>query len=230
MKILLKISWEALKWEKSFWIDENYVEKLAKKIKKIKDLWNQIWIVIGWGNIYRGSDLIKAWVNPSDSHNMSMLSTVFNWMVLKNFLENIWLKSEVLDPLGINFLENYEKYKAKNLLENWVITIFVWWTWNPYFSTDTAWVLRALEIWADFMIKATKVDWIYTKDPKKYDDAEFLEKVSYDEFLEKNYEIMDQTAVILAKENNLKIKIVELFKENSILNIISWVSEWSEIG
>ena len=107
MRVLLKISWEALKWEKDFWIDPNFVSDVVSKINEIKNNWNEIAIVVWGGNIYRWSNLIASWVNPADSHNLSMLSTVFNWVVLKNFLEKVWLDAIVMDPLWIEFLEKY---------------------------------------------------------------------------------------------------------------------------
>jgi uridylate kinase len=231
MKILLKISWEALKSEGGSLIDPSLVEEVVSKIKEIKKIKNlQLAIVIGWWNIYRWSDLIKSWVNSSDSHSLSMLSTVFNWVVLKNFLENVWIKSVVMDPNWINFLEKYNKDRAKKYLENWIVTIFTWGTGNPYFTTDSWWVLRALEIGCDMMIKATKVDWVYDKDPVKNEDAKFYENISYDKVISKDLKILDTTAIVLAKDWNLKIKVVKLFKDNSIVNAITWNSEWTTIS
>lgn len=227
MRVLLKISWEAMKWEKEFWIDPNQVEIIAQKIKKILKKEIELVLVIWWGNIYRWSNLIQAWVNSADSHNMSMLSTVFNWLVLKNFLEQSWVKTKVMDPNWIKFLEKYNKDIAKWYLDKWYVVICTWWTWNPYFTTDTWWVLRALELWCDLMIKATKVDWVYDKDPVKYTDAKFFEEISYDEFISKNLKIMDQTAVSLAKEWKLVLKIVNFAKKWTILDAIEWKKVWS---
>lgn len=230
MRVLLKISGEALKWEKDFWIDPSYVEELVLKIKEIQNEWIEIAIVVWWGNIYRGSNLIASGVNSADSHNLSMLSTVFNWVVLKNFLQKAWLEVIVMDPLWINFLEKYNKDSAKEYLSEWWILICVGWTWNPYFTTDTWWVLRSLELECDMMIKATKVDWIYDKDPMKYDDAVFFENITYDEVINKNLKIMDQTAVSLAKENNQILKVVNMSKTWAILRAIKWDKEWSTIN
>jgi uridylate kinase len=230
MRVLLKISGEALKWEKEFWIDSEFTKNIVQKIKKIREKKVELAIVVGWWNIYRWSNLIASWVNASDSHNLSMLSTVFNWVVLKNFLEKQWVKTVVMDPLAINFLESYNKDIAKKYLEKWIVVICVWWTSNPYFTTDTWWVLRSLELDCDMMIKATKVDGIYDKDPLKYDDAEFFENISYDEVIAKNLKIMDQTAVSLAKESSQILKVVNMSKKDAIINAIEWKKEGSVIS
>jgi len=227
MKVLLKISWEALKWEKDFGFDEKMLEKVAKMIKKIKK--ENIWlaIVIGWGNIYRWWNLINSWVNPADSHNLSMLSTVFNWVVLKNFLEKVWIESVVMDPNNIKFILPYNKDLAKKYIEKNIVVIFTGGTWNPYFSTDTWGVLRALEIEADMMIKATRVNWIYDSDPEKNPNAKFFEKISYHKILEEELKVMDLSAIDIAKNNWLVLKVVNLFKEDAVLKAILWEKEWT---
>ena len=230
MRVLLKISGEALKWEKDFWVDPSFVTKVVEKINEIKSKNIELAIVVWWGNIYRWSDLIKNWVDASDSHNLSMLSTVFNGIVLKNFIEKSGLKAIVMDPNGIDFVEKYNKNIARKYIEKWYIVICTWGTWNPYFTTDTGWVLRSLELKCDMMIKATKVDWIYDKDPVTNSDAKFFDKISYDEVIGKNLKIMDQTAVSLAKESNHVLKVVNMSKPLAILNVIEWKKEGTTIS
>ncbi len=230
MRILLKISGEVLKWERDFWIDPIFTKIVVSKIKEIYDKNIEIAIVIWWGNIYRWSNLISAWVNPSDSHNLSMLSTVFNWVVLKNFLEQEWIESVVMDPNWIKFVEKYSKNVGIEYLKKWKIVICTGWTWNPFFTTDTGWVLRALELECSMMIKATKVDGIYDKDPVVYDDAIFFENITYDEVISRNLKIMDQTAVSLAKENKMILKVVNLSKKGAILKAIEGKKEGSTIS
>jgi len=230
MRVLLKISGEALKWEKDFGVDTSFVTKVVKKIKEIKEKNIELAIVVWWWNIYRWSDLIKNWVDASDSHNLSMLSTVFNWVVLKNFIEQAGLQAVVMDPNGINFIEKYNKNIARNYLEKDKIVICTWWTWNPYFTTDTWWVLRSLELKCDMMIKATKVDGIYDKDPVTNPDAKFFETISYDEVIAKNLKIMDQTAVSLAKESKQVLKVVNMSKPWAILSVIEWKKEGTTIS
>ena len=114
-------------------------------------------------------------------------------------------------------------------LNNWYITIFAWWTWQPYFTTDTWWVLRAIEIEADLLVKATNVDWVYDKDPKKFDDAKIYENVTFDEVISNSLKVMDLTAMALARDENITIKVVNFFKKWAILNAVSWKNEWTTV-
>jgi uridylate kinase len=123
-------------------------------------------------------------------------------------------------------VERFNKPKAIKALRNKKVIIFWWGTWNPYFTTDTAWVLRALEIEADLMIKATKVDWVYTKDPIKYKNAVFIKNTTYNEVIQKNLKVMDSSAIALAKDNNLTLKVVSLYDKWAVLKAINW----EEIG
>lgn len=218
----MKISGEALKGEQVFGIAPEYVEEVVKTITEIKKQWHEIAIVVGGGNIYRWSNLISAWVKSADSHNLSMLSTVFNGVVLHNFLEKVWIESVVLDPLGIDFLEQYNKDSAKRYLEEWKVVICVWGTSNPYFTTDTGGVLRSLELECEKMIKATKVDGIYDKDPMKHADAKKYDSISYESVIEQNLKILDQTAVSLAKENNQVLQVLKLEDRETLLSAINW--------
>ncbi|NVP17776.1 UMP kinase [Candidatus Gracilibacteria bacterium] len=229
MRVLLKISGEALKGEKEFGIDPIFSKNVVNIIKEIHDRKIELAIVVGGGNIYRGSNLISSGVNPADSHNLSMLSTVFNGVVLKNFLEQVGVESIVMDPNGIKFVENYNKNNALNYLKNNKVVILTGGTGNPYFTTDSGGVLRSLELDCDFMIKATKVDGIYDKDPVKYDDAVFFDSISYDDFISRNLKILDLTAVALAKDNKKIIKVVKLDKIGAVLRAILGEKEGSEI-
>ncbi len=229
MKILLKISWESLKWEKQFWIEPNYVLKMVDLIKEIKQKWHSLSVVVWWWNIYRWTDLIKSWVCPADSHNLSMLSTIFNWVVLKNFLNNLWVKSEVMWPLWVDFVQKYTKDWALKYLNDGYVLILVWWTGNPFFTTDSWWVLRSVELWVDMMIKATRVDWVFDKDPEKTDDAKFFEEISCDDILSMNLKVIDQTAIVMAKENNLDLRIANINKPECILELLDWKNIWTKI-
>ncbi|MDD3646589.1 MAG: UMP kinase [Candidatus Gracilibacteria bacterium] len=230
MKILLKISGEALKGNKDFGIDDVVAKNVASMIKEIKNTGVRLAIVIGGGNIYRGGNLIQAGVEAADSHNLSMLSTVFNGVVLKNFLEQIGIETVVMDPNGVKFVETYSKENAKKYIDEGKVVIFTGGTGNPYFTTDTGGVLRALEIGADFMIKATRVDGVYDSDPEKNPSAKMFEEISYSEVLEKDLKVMDLTAIVLAKENNLKVRVVNLFKDKALLNAVKGKKEGSIIS
>lgn len=228
-RILLKISGESLANDSWFAIDPDKMKRLSSIISEVKKTWTQLAIVIWWWNIYRWASLIENWVDGSDSHNMSMLSTVFNWVVLKNFLEKIWINSIVLDPLGIKFLENYNKDNAIKYLTEWKVVILVWGTGNPYFTTDSWWVLRSIELRCDMMIKATSVDWVYDKDPQVNRDAKFFEEITYDEIINKNLRIMDQTAIAMARDNHLEIVVVNITKPWSIQRATKREKEWTII-
>ena len=229
MKVLLKISWESLKWEKDFWINSNYVKALANTIVDINKSCDELYIVVWGGNIYRWWDLIKWWVDPCDSHNLSMLSTVFNWVVLKNYIDATSENAVVMSPLGINFVENYSKNNAKKHWKKWDIVILTWWTWNPFFTTDSWWVLRSIELWVDIMIKATRVNWVYDSDPEKNPDAKFFEQITYDEIINQDLKVMDMTAIVLAKENRLRLNVVNINMPWTILGVIKWKNTWTII-
>ncbi len=229
MKILLKISWEALSWHKWFWFDETMMQKVSDIVKELTEKGHSLWIVVWAWNFIRWSEI--EGMDRAIADNMWMLAININALALYDYFTKKGIKSKNLNSFAIDWIaQRFNKPRAMKFLDAWWVIVFGWWTGNPYFTTDTAWVLRALEIEADIMIKATKVDWLYSKDPKKYDDAEIIKKISYIDFIDNSYNVMDLTAITLAKTNNLKIKIVNLYKENSILNVVSWIDEWSEIS
>ena len=161
---------------------------------------------------------------------MWMLAININTIALSDVLEKKGISTRIVNSFGIDWIaERFNKTKVIKYIQNKKVVIFGWWTWNPYFTTDTAGVLRALEIEANMMIKATKVDWVYDKDPMEYDDAKFIKSATYDEIITKNLKVMDFTSIALAKENNLIVKVVSLTKENSIKNAILWKEEWTTI-
>jgi len=226
-RILLKISGESLKGSREFGIDPEAAKAVAQTIKQIQSTWAEIAIVTGGWNIYRGWDLIAAWVNPTDSHNFSMLGTVINWWALKNFLEQAWMKAVTMNALELKFDENFNSTLAKKYLSEWNIVICTGWTGTPFFSTDTGWVLRALELDCDMMIKATKVDGIYDCDPMANPDATKFDTISYKDVLDKQLKILDATAVSIASENALVIKVVNMNKTEDIIGAMNWDNVWS---
>ncbi len=230
MRILLKISWEAFKWNNLFGIEPQASLKLAWEIKKIVDLWVEISVVVWWWNIYRWKDLIKSGLHASDSHNLSMLSTIFNWVILKDKLENLWQKAVVMTSLDIDFIEKFNKEKAINYIRNGTVVIFVWWTGRPYFTTDTTAILMALETKSELVIKATKVDWVYNKDPEKYKESKLIKKISYEDFIKKDLKVMDVTSIVMAKDNKLKIRVINYFKPWILLSVFSWKEEGTIIS
>lgn len=221
-RVLLKISGEAFSWEWEKWINPERVREIAKMIATLYQKWYELIIVFGWWNVYRGSMLIESWVNPTDSHNLWMLSSVFNAVVLKNFLEEISITSDIYDALWIEFLNRYQSNQARRSLERGNIVLSTSGIGNPYFSTDTAWVLRALELWAEAMIKLTKVDGVYDSDPKKNPEAQKFDSLSYDDILTRDLKILDQTWVILARDNGLPLYVTKMGDESTLMSILEW--------
>lgn len=219
-RVLLKISWEALSSVGLSIVPEK-AESLAKMIAEIKKDDIELVIVFGGGNIYRGSKLIESGVNAADSHNMSMLSTVFNAVTMKNFLEKQWVDSIVLDALHVEFLQEYTAMKARRYISKGKVVICSSGTGVPFFTTDTTWVLRALETGCELMIKLTKVDGVYDSDPMKNPDAKKIEEISYDDFIAQDLKVLDQTWVILARDNSLPIYVSKLDDITSIKAIIT---------
>ncbi len=208
-RVLLKISGEAFSGDTSS-LDTAAIQQVAEMIQTIHQAGYETAIVLGGGNIYRGSTLIADGLNPADSHNMSMLSTVFNAVSLKNFLEKIGTRAHILDPLGVEFLETYRATLARHYLDTRQIIICTCGTGNPFFTTDTGGVLRAIETGCDAMIKLTKVDGVYDSDPVTNPQAQKIDALSYDEVISQDLKILDQTGVILARDNGLPLYVTQM--------------------
>lgn len=230
MKVLLKISGEALEWERDHWIDPKFIKNLALEIKEIHDKW--VWIAIvlwGW-NIFRWMAWAANWMDRTAADYMWMLATVMNWVAMQDALESVWCQTRLMSALDIpEVWEKYIKRRGIRHIEKWRIVICVAWTWNPFFTTDTAWVLRALELECDVMIKATKVDGVYDKDPVKNPDAKLIKNATYEEVIKNDIRVMDQTAVALAREWKLKLKVINLFKTWAMLRASLWQEEWTNV-
>lgn len=210
-RILLKLSGESLMGQKQYGIDENRLQQYAEQICAISDMGVQIGIVIGGGNIFRGLTGAKKGFDRVKGDQMGMLATTINALALCSALNAEGHKARVLtsvrmEPIG----EYFQKDKALRLLGKGVITIFAGGTGNPYFTTDTASVLRAIEIEADIMLKGTRVDGIYTADPEKDPAAVKFDEITYDEILRRNLRVMDLTATALAKDNNMPIYVFDM--------------------
>lgn len=229
-KVLIKFSWEALAWDNKSWLSPEVLLDMAKKIKEIKDSWIKVALVIWAWNFIRWSEV--SWWNilRTTADNMWMLWIIINWLALRDNFKAIWLDVSIYSSIQIDWIvSKFDAEKAKEDLEKGKVVICVWWTWNPYFSTDTTSVLRALELWCESVIKATQVDWLYDKDPNKFDDAKFIKEASYDDVLEKWLKVMDQTAFALARDQKLKIRIVSFAKKSAVIDALSWKDEWSLI-
>ncbi len=220
-RIVLKLSGEALQGKSGCGIDFDVTAKIAKQIKEIHSLGVEVAVVIGGGNIFRGVSAAGKGPDRSTADYMGMLGTVINGMALQDALEKQGVFTRVMSALGIQEVaELYIRRRAIRHLEKRRIVVFVAGTGNPYFTTDTTAALRAMEINAEVILKATKVDGVYSRDPKKFKDAKRFEKLKYIDVLNKGLKVMDATAVSLCMDNNLPIIVFDLFKEGNIKRAI----------
>ncbi|MBU0650637.1 UMP kinase [bacterium] len=214
-RVVLKLSGESLQGEKGHGIDNKVVLNISKRIKELLELKIELAIVIGGGNIIRGVTAGKSGIERTTADYMGMLATIINAMALQNFLEELGVKTRVLTAIEMKKIaEPYIRRRALRHLEKGKVVIFAGGTGNPYFSTDTAAVLRAVEINADAILKATKVDGVYDSDPLVNKDAKKYDKLSYIDVLSKKLKVMDSTAISLCMDNNLPILVFNLWKED----------------
>ncbi|GAA7153500.1 UMP kinase [Helicobacter pylori] len=221
-RVLVKFSGEALSGDNQFGIDIHVLDHIAKEIKSLVENAIEVGIVIGGGNIIRGVSAAQGGIIRRTSGDyMGMLATVINAVAMQEALEHIGLDTRVQSAIEIKEIcESYIYRKAIRHLEKGRVVIFGAGTGNPFFTTDTAATLRAIEIGSDLIIKATKVDGIYDKDPNKFKDAKKLDTLSYNDALIGDIEVMDDTAISLAKDNKLPIVVCNMFKKGNLLQVI----------
>lgn len=220
-RILLKLSGEALLGERSYGIDPKRIAQYAKDIKSITDLGVEVAVVIGGGNIFRGVSAASNGIDRVQGDYMGMLATVMNSLALEDAFNKNNIVTRVQSAININqIVEPYVRAKSLQYLTENKVVIFSGGTGNPFFTTDTAAALRASEIDADIMIKATKVDGIYTDDPNKNNKAKKLDKVTFDEVISKKLKVMDATAFTLCREQSMPVGVINIFKPNSLYNFI----------
>ena len=223
-RILLKLSGEALMGEKEFGIDSKKLHEYAKEIKAISDVGIEVAIVIGGGNIFRGFNNNEHKIDRVQGDHMGMLATVINGLALQSALENEGVPTRLQTAIKIDEVaEPFIRRKAIRHLDKQRIVIFSGGTGNPYFTTDSAAVLRAIEIEADVILKGTRVDGIYNEDPEKNINAVKFENISFDEVLKKGLKIMDSTAFTLSQENRLPIIVFDMNKKGNLLKLINGV-------
>jgi uridylate kinase len=220
-RILLKLSGEALMGKKQFGIDEDRLMEYARQIKDVSDMHIEIGIVIGGGNIFRGITGQKAGFDRMNSDYMGMLATVINGLALQSAIESLGAKCAVITaiemaPVGIRFSKEFVDITFKN----GEIAIFTFGTGNPYFTTDTAAALRAIEIGADVLLKGTRVDGIYTADPEKDPKAIKFDKITFDEAYSRGLNIMDLTAITLCRENNMPLVVFDMNTDGNLIKLI----------
>lgn len=220
-RILLKLSGEALMGEQEFGISSEVISSYAKQIKEVADLGVEVGIVIGGGNIFRGLSGASQGIDRVTGDHMGMLATVINSLALQNSIESLGVPTRVQTAIEMpQIAEPFIKRKAQRHLEKGRVVIFGAGTGNPYFTTDTAAALRAIEIHADVVIKATKVDGIYDKDPVKFKEAVKYHEVTYTEILNKDLKVMDATAISLCRENKLPIIVFDSLVEGNIKKVV----------
>lgn len=221
-RILLKLSGEALMGNRQYGIDPTRLSEYAQDIKEITNLGVEVAIVIGGGNIFRGVAGASNGMDRVQGDHMGMLATVINGLALQSALENANIPTRLQTAIKINEVaEPFIRRKAMRHLEKGRVVIFGGGTGNPYFTTDSAAVLRAIEIEADVILKGTRVDGIYTADPEKNSDAIKFDSISFDDVLKKGLKVMDTTAFTLSQENNLPIIVFDMNKKGNLLKVVS---------
>nr|WP_314470772.1 UMP kinase [uncultured Campylobacter sp.] len=221
-RILVKFSGEALAGDSGFGIDNAVLKFIAKQIKELVENGIQVGIVIGGGNIIRGVSAARdGIIKRTSGDHMGMLATVINSIAMREALESVGLDVRVQSAIKMEAIcETFIVGRANRHLEKGRVVIFAAGTGNPFFTTDTAATLRAIEIDSNMIIKATKVDGVYDKDPNKFDDATLLKELNYELAMSDDIKVMDDTAIALAKDNSLPILVCNMFKDGNLLKII----------
>jgi uridylate kinase len=220
-RILLKLSGEALMGEDTYGINRETIDRIISEIKEVIDLDVEVGVVIGGGNIFRGVAPAAAGMDRATADYMGMLATVMNALALQDAMRRVGLRSRVLSALTIvQVAEPYIRGKAMRYLKDGQVVIFAAGTGNPFFTTDTAAALRGMEMNVDVVLKATKVDGIYTDDPKTHTDAMRFQRITFDEAIVKRLKVMDATALTLCRDQNLPICVFSIFKPGALKRVV----------
>lgn len=231
-RILLKLSGEALSGNKEMGIDATVLDQMSLSIAHLVGLGVQVGIVVGGGNLYRGSQLQKdGLVGRVTGDQMGMLATVMNGLALRDALERRNIKTRLMSAISINgVVETYSSRDAIRHLKSGDVCVFVAGTGNPFFTTDTAACLRGIEIEATLILKATKVDGIYDKDPSKYDDAIKYDRLSFDDVLDRKLGVMDLTAICLCRDHNVPLQVFDMNKPGALLSVVMGEDEGTRVS
>ena len=220
-RILLKLSGEALMGDEDYGIDPKVIGRLAREIIEAQQAGAEIGVVIGGGNIFRGAGLAAGGMDRVTGDQMGMLATVINALAMQDALEKLGARVRVMSAIKINDVcEDYIRRRAIRHLEKGRIAIFAAGTGNPFFTTDSGAALRAIEIGADLLLKATKVDGVYDSDPKKNPDAKRFDTLGYDEVIARNLNVMDTAAFALARDSNLPLRIFDMSQPGVLLRVL----------
>ena len=230
-RILLKLSGEALQGAEGFGIDPSILDRMAQEIKELVELGVQVGVVIGGGNLFRGAGLAKAGMNRVVGDHMGMLATVMNGLAMRDALHRAYVNTRLMSAIPLNGVcDNYSWAEAISLLRNGRVVIFAAGTGNPFFTTDSAACLRGIEIEADVVLKATKVDGVFTDDPAKNSDAVLYETLSYQEVLEKELKVMDLAAFTLARDHGMPIRVFNMNKPGALRRVVMGEREGTVIS
>ena len=220
-RILLKLSGEALMGDDPYGINHAVIQEIVGQIKEVSELGVEIGVVIGGGNIFRGVSTAAAGMDRATADYMGMMATVMNALALKDAMTKAGMTARVQSALTMQQIaEPYIRGKAMQYLQEGKVVIFAAGTGNPFFTTDTAAALRGMEMNVDVMLKATKVDGVYTDDPKKNPDAERYTSLTFDEAIVKNLKVMDSTALALCRDQKLNIKVFSIFKQGALKRVV----------
>lgn len=220
-RVLLKLSGEALMGKADFGIDPEVIARLAGEVRDLAEAGVQIGLVIGGGNIFRGAGLAEAGIDRVTGDHMGMLATVMNSLAMQDALERLGVPARVLSSLSIHEVcEDYIRRRAVRHLEKGRVVLLAAGTGNPFFTTDSAASLRAVEIGAELLIKATKVNGVYSADPLKNPDAEFYPRLSYHQALIQNLKVMDATAIVLCRDNNIPLRVMNMNEPGALMRLL----------
>ncbi|HEX5648079.1 MAG TPA: UMP kinase [Steroidobacteraceae bacterium] len=221
-RILVKLSGEALMGDSDYGIDPSFLRRLANEIRGVRDLGVEIALVVGGGNLFRGAGLARAGMDRVTGDHMGMLATVMNSLAMQDALESMGVATRVMSAVRINQVcEDYIRRRAIRHLEKGRVTIFAAGTGNPFFTTDTAASLRAIEIEADLLLKATKVDGIYDADPVGNPNARRYDRLTYDQVLDQRLNVMDATSIVLCREHRLPLRVFNLNDPGALVRAAS---------
>ncbi|MDX2322558.1 MAG: UMP kinase [Moritella sp.] len=230
-RILLKLSGEALMGDENFGIDPKVLDRMAQEIKEIVELGVQVGLVIGGGNLFRGAGLAEAGMNRVVGDHMGMLATVMNGLAMRDALHRAYVNARLMSAIELRGVcDSYNWAEAISLLKTGRVVIFSAGTGNPFCTTDSAACLRGIEIEADIVLKATKVDGVYSEDPVKNPNAEFYDNLEYREVVEKELKIMDLSAFTLARDHNLPMRVFNMNKPGALRRVIMGEAEGTLIS
>ncbi|WP_233710119.1 UMP kinase [Pseudomaricurvus albidus] len=225
-RILLKLSGEELMGSEGFGIDPKVLDKMALEIGQLVGIGVQVGLVIGGGNLFRGSALSAAGLDRVTGDHMGMLATVMNALAMRDALERSNISTRVMSSIPMSgIVDHYDRRKAVRFLEQGEVVIFSAGTGNPFFTTDSAACLRGIEVEADIVLKATKVDGVYSADPMKDPTATRYERLTYDEVLDKKLGVMDLTAICLCREQDMPLRVFRMDKPGALLKILKGENE-----